>query len=422
MKMHALIEELYPICRSLTGDGVRSTLCRISQDIPIEIHEVPSGTRVFDWTVPDEWNIKDAWVKDSNGRKIIDFTSHNLHVVGYSSQVRKKMALSELKMRLFSLPEQPELIPYRTTYYKETWGFCIPHQDLVLLGEDEYEVFIDSTLAPGSLSYGEYYIPGDSIDEVLISCHTCHPSLANDNLAGIAVGVALAQQLSRAPRRLSYRFVFAPATIGSITWLALNEALIPRIKHGLVLTCAGDPGSLTYKKTRGGNAIIDRAMQHVLETGGSAYRIIEFQPYGYDERQYGSPGIDLPVGCLMRSQHGKFPEYHTSGDNIDFVKAEYLVDTMTNALAVFDVIEQNGVFLNLKPRCEPQLGNYGLYGCGGGQRKGEFDELALLWVLNQSDGGKDLLSIAVRSGMPFRKIAAAAEALHRVGLLKLEQH
>lgn len=419
-EMHALVTELYPLCRSISGQGVRSTLRRLAQDIPLEIREVPSGTQVFDWTVPEEWNIREAWIKAPDGRRVVDFANHNLHVVGYSIPVREKMSLAELKPRLFSLPGQPDLIPYRTSYYKKTWGFCMSHHELERLADGEYEVCIDSTLSNGSLTYGECFIPGATNEEVLISCHTCHPSLANDNLAGIAVGVALARQLASQPRRLSYRFLFAPATIGSITWLALNQAVIPHIKHGLVLTCAGDPGIVTYKKTRQGNAIIDRAMRHVLKTGGAEHRVAEFHPYGYDERQYGSPGINLPVGCLMRSPHGTFPEYHTSADNPDFIKPECLADTLTKALEALEVLEHNARFVNLKPMCEPRLGKYGLYGDGGGQRTGEFDELALLWVLNQSDGGNDLLAIAERSGMPFRKILAAAVALERAELLRRE--
>lgn len=418
LEMHALAAELYPFCRSITGDGVRSTLRRLAQDIPLEVREVPSGTQVFDWTVPEEWNIREAWIKDPHGREVVNLANHNLHVVGYSTPVSETMPLSELKPRLFSLPDQPDLIPYRTSYYKKTWGFCLPHRELERLEDGEYEICIDSTLADGSLTYGECFIPGTTDEEVLISCHTCHPSLANDNLAGIAVAVALAKQLTSRPQRLSYRFLFIPGTIGSITWLALNESKLHRIKHGLVLTCAGDAGPVTYKKSRQGDATIDRVMQHVLKTGGAEHRVADFHPYGYDERQYCSPGINLPVGCLMRSPHGTFPEYHTSADNLDFIKPESLADTLTKALEAFEVLEHNARFVNLKPMCEPRLGKYGLYGGGGGQRTGDFDELALLWVLNQSDGENDLLAIAEKSGMRFRKILVAAEALEQAGLLR----
>lgn len=418
--MHALATELYPICRSITGAGVRSTLQRLAREIPLEIHEVRSGTAVFDWTVPEEWNIKEAWIKDPQGREVVNIANHSLHVVGYSIPVRSKLPLAELKTRLFSLPAQPELIPYRTSYYQKSWGFCLPHRVLEQLAEGEYEVRIDATHSDGSLTYGECLIPGTTDEEVLISCHICHPSLANDNLAGMVVGAELARQLAGQRQRLSYRILFIPGTIGSITWLALHPTVIPRIKHGLVLTCAGDAGPITYKKSRQGNAIIDRAMSHVLKTCGAEHRIREFQPYGYDERQYCSPGINLPVGGLMRSPHGTFPEYHTSADNLDFIKPHFLADTLAKALEAFDILEHNARYVNLKPMCEPKLGNYGLYGGGGGQRAGDFDELALLWVLNLSDGGNSLLTIAERSGMPFLKIHTAAAALVKAGLLRQE--
>ena len=418
--MHAMAAALYPVCRSITGDGVRATLQYLAREIPLDVHEVASGTQVFDWTVPDEWNIREAWIKDPHGREVVNFANHNLHVVGYSMPAREKMPLGELKKRLYSLPDQPDLIPYRTSYYKQTWGFCLPHRDLERLEEGEYEVCIDSSLAPGSLTYGEYYLAGASTEEVLVSCHICHPSLANDNLAGIAVAVALAQLLARSPRRLSYRFLFIPGTIGSITWLSLHQSVIPRIKHGLVLTCAGDAGPVTYKKSRRGDTLIDRAMQHVLRTSGAEHRVEEFHPYGYDERQYCSPGINLPVGCLMRSPHGTFPEYHTSADNLDFIHPRCLADTLMKASDAFAILEHNARYVNLKPMCEPKLGNYGLYEGGGGQRTRDFDELALLWVLNLSDGGSDLLVIAERSGMAFDEIQRAAEALVAAGLLRIE--
>ena len=419
--MHSLAAELYPICRSLTGNGVRATLRRLAREVPLELHEVPSGTQVFDWTIPEEWNIREAWIKAPDGREVVNFANHNLHVVGYSTPVREKISLTDLRPRLFSLPEQPDLIPYRTSYYKKTWGFCLPHRDVERLEDGEYEVFIDASHTAGSLTYGECLIPGTTADEVLISCHTCHPSLANDNLAGIAVAVALAKQLlARPARHLSYRFLFIPGAIGSITWLALHQGGIARIKHGLVLTCAGDEGALTYKQSRQGNAVIDRAMRHVLKTSGAQYRVLDFHPYGYDERQYCSPGINLPVGCLMRSQHGTFPEYHTSADTLDFIKPQCMADTLTQTLDACEVLEHNASYVNLKPMCEPKLGNYGLYNGGGGQRALAFDELALLWVLNQSDGGHDLLAIAERSGMTFRQILTAAKVLEAAGLLRRE--
>jgi aminopeptidase-like protein len=297
--MHALMTELYPICRSITGEGVRQTLRILQRDIPLEVREVPTGTPVFDWTVPKEWNIRDAYVKDAQGRRVIDFQKCNLHVVSYSIPIKKKVSLGELRKHLFSLPDRPDWIPYRTSYYNETWGFCLSHRKLEALTEGEYEVCVDATLTDGHLTYGEYVIPGESSDEVLISCHICHPSLCNDNLSGVAVATFLAAQLTRGSKpRYTYRFLFIPGTIGSITWLARNEAHVQRIKHGLVVTCVGDGGRFTYKKSRRGNAEIDRVALHVLKQSGHPYVSEDFFPYGYDERQYCSPGFNLPVGCL----------------------------------------------------------------------------------------------------------------------------
>ena len=414
--IHALARELYPICRSITGDGVRQTLARLKKEIPLEVHEVPSGTKVFDWTVPREWNIRDAYVKNSSGDRIIDFRSHNLHVVNYSIPVRGRMSLAQLRPHLHTLPDQPDLIPYRTSYYEEAWGFCLPHRQLEQMTEDEYEVCIDSTLRDGHLTYGECLIKGASEEEVLVSCHACHPSLANDNLSGVAVATFLARHLAQVPLRYSYRFLFIPGTIGSITWLSLNEDRVRAIRHGLVLTCVGDRGNFTYKKSRSGNAEIDVAVRHILKHSGRDYATVEFSPYGYDERQYCSPGFDLRVGCLMRSHYGEFPEYHTSADNLDFIDPAALGDSFATILSVFDVLEQNGTYRNLSPKCEPQLGKRGLYGVMGGTNIKQL-QMAMLWVLNLSDGGFSLLDIAERSGLAFDLIHDAAQLLLRHDLL-----
>jgi aminopeptidase-like protein len=416
--MHALARALYPVCRSITGDGLRQSLRLLQEHIPLQIQEVPSGTEVFDWTVPKEWNIRDAWIKNPRGEKVVDFQQLNLHVVNYSVPVRRRMSLAELKPYLFSLPDRPDWVPYRTSYYKESWGFCLRHRDLEALPEGEYEVCIDSTLESGHLSYGEWLLPGASADEVLFSCHACHPSLANDNLAGLSVAAALARQLGQQPRRYSYRFLFIPGTIGSITWLARNEQAAARIQHGLVLTCLGDAGPSTYKRSRRGQAEIDRAAVQVLKDAGSPHRIVDFIPYGYDERQYCSPGFNLPVGCLMRTPNGQYPEYHTSADNLDFIRPEFLADSFGKAWAIVEILEQNRVWVNQNPKCEPRLGRRGLYNSVGGQKQTGFDEMALLWVLNLSDGQQDLLSIAERSGLAFRVISQAAAALAQCGLLR----
>jgi aminopeptidase-like protein len=415
--MHALMARLYPICRSITGNGVRETLSILRQHIPIEIREVPTGTQVFDWTVPREWNIRDAWITNSSGERVVDFRQNNLHVVGYSVPVKMELPLAELKKNIFTLPDQPDLIPYRTSYYKETWGFCLSQKQLDALPDGTYGVCIDATLEPGSLTLGEYFLPGETKEEVLISCHTCHPSLANDNLSGIALAVALAKRLQSQGRRYSYRFLFNPGTIGSITWLALNENQTSSIRHGLVLTCIGDSGNITYKNSRRGDAEIDRAVRHVLRTSGDVHRVIDFFPYGYDERQFCSPGFNLPVGCFMRSQHGSFPEYHTSADDLSFVRPDYLQDSFDKVWRVLEVLEQNYLYLNQNPKCEPALGKRGLYGGTGGTRRDGFDELALLWVLNLSDGEHDLLAIADRAGINFESVYAAAMALETSSLL-----
>ena len=415
--MHDFMRELYPIYRSITGEGVRETLRTIQKRIPLNVHEVPSGTKVFDWTVPLEWNVSDAHITDRAGTRVVDFKTHNLHVVSYSIPIRKKMHLDDLKPHLFTLPDHPDWIPYRTSYYKENWGFCLRHADLEKLSVGEYDVVIDSSLRPGSLTYGESYLPGEIPDEILISCHVCHPSLCNDNLSGIAVAVMLAETLASRPRRYSYRFLFIPATIGSITWLARNEHMVSRIKHGLVLTGVGDGGNITYKRSRHGQAEIDRAMLHVLEHVGALYSVRDFSPYGYDERQYCSPGFNLPVGCLMRTPHGEYPEYHSSADDLDFVKPASLGESYQVCLSAIEVLEHNRRYLNQNPKGEPQLGRRGLYRTIAGQQEKQNKELALLWVLNLSDGRHSLLDIATRAGVSFDDVESAARSLLDCGLL-----
>jgi aminopeptidase-like protein len=408
-----LVTELFPICRSITGDGYRQSMKILQKHIPIEIYEIPSNTQVFDWIVPKEWNIKDAYIKNAKGEKIVDFKKSNLHILGYSSPIAKKIPLQELKPHLFSLPEHPSWIPYKTSYYQENWGFCITHNTLMALENGEYEVLIDSTIKSGHLTYGELYIEGTSKEEVLISCHCCHPSLANDNLSSIGVAVKLAQYLTTVPHRLSYRFVFIPGTIGAIAWLAHNQDKLSNIKHGIVLAGVGDDGKIHYKKSRIGSADIDKAALYVLKNCGHDYGIIDFFPYGYDERQYCSPGFNLPIGCLMRTPYGQYPEYHTSADNLDFVKPNCLGDSLIKLLSILFVVEHNQTYINLQPHGEPQLGKRGLYDSIGA------NELALLWLLNLSDGHHSLLDIAERSTISFMAIHAATDILVAHNLLKL---
>jgi len=410
--------ELYPICRSITGDGTRRTLEMIGGHIPLQLFEIPTGTPVFDWTIPREWNIRDAYVKSVTGERIIDFKKCNLHVLNYSTPVHEKLSLSELRPHLFTIPEKPDWIPYRTSYYREDWGFCISHNQLQALDEGPYEVCIDSSLTDGYLSYGECYLPGNTQDEVLISCHVCHPSLANDNLSGIAVATFLAKSLASVPRRYSYRFVFVPGTIGAIAWLARNRDAAQRVRHGLVLTCLGDGGRFHYKRSRRGNAEVDRSAAVVLRDLGEASEIIEFSPYGYDERQYCSPGFNLPVGCLMRSVWGTFPEYHTSADDLSFIGPVQLADSLRVCASIVDILEKNHHYRNMNPFCEPQLGRRNLYRSTGGKAVGE-EINARLWVLNFSDGEHSILDIAEKSGIAFSEVRAAAELLQESGLLSL---
>jgi aminopeptidase-like protein len=415
-ELHDFAAELYPICRSITGGGMRETLTMIQSKIPLQIFEVPTGTPVFDWTVPKEWNVRDAFIKGPSGDRVVDFQKCNLHIVNYSTPVHAMMPLSELKAHLFTLPEYPDWIPYRTSYYKEDWGFCLSHNQLMALKDGPYEVCIDSTLEEGNLTYGQCYLAGRTSDEVLISCHVCHPSLANDNLSGLAVATFLAKFLGRRDLRYSYRFLFIPGTIGAITWLAQNRDIAGRIRHGLVLTCLGDSGGFHYKKSRRGDADIDRALACVLRHCGESSEILEFSPYGYDERQYCSPGFNLPVGCLMRSVWGSFPEYHTSADNLEFVQPLQLGRSLRVCASTVGVLEENKRYYNERPYCEPQLGRRNLYSTTGGDGIGR-EINARLWVLNLSDGEHSLLDIAERSGLPFSTINEAADLLFEAGLL-----
>lgn len=416
-ELHATVARLYPICRSITGEGLRQSLRMLQEYVPLTLHEVRTGTQVFDWSVPKEWNIREAWIKNAAGEKVVDFANSSLHVVNYSVPVSRIMTRTELRNHVHTLPESPDWIPYRTSYYKESWGFCLSERQWESLQDQEYEVCIDSTLADGHLTFAEFKIPGAIDEEVIISAHACHPSLCNDNLSGITVAAKVAQCLSRVSLRYSYRFLWIPATIGSITWLAQNESVLPMIRHGLVLSCIGDPGRFTYKRSRRGAADVDRAVECVLRRSGKKFDVLNFSPEGYDERQYCSPGINLPVGCFMRTPNGKYRQYHTSGDNLDFVTPAALAESAHTLLNVIEVLERNHRYVNLNPKCEPQLGRRGLYRLMGGQRNTGFEQ-AVLWVLNFSDGEHSLLDIAERSALGFGELAEAADVLVDHGLLR----
>jgi aminopeptidase-like protein len=416
-QMYALIEELYPICRSITGNGVRQTLDRLSRIIPLEIHEVPTGTQVFDWTVPREWNIEEAFIEDANGQRLLDFRDHSLHVVSYSVPVDKVCQWDELAEHLHTLPDHPDWIPYRTSYYKESWGFCLAHRDLERFKAGPFRVVIRSSLTNGHLTYGETVIPGATSREVLFFNHVCHPSLCNDNLSGNVVLAELARRLRERKSRFTYRFVWAPGTIGSITWLSRNEEALQRMHAGLVGVLLGDAGRFHYKRTRRGIAEIDRVVEFVLEEQKLDAKLLDFSPYGYDERQFGSPGIDAPVGRLTRTPNGEYEEYHSSADNLDFVRPEYLGESLRVLDRIVEVLEANGRYRNTQPKCEPQLGKRGLYGSTGGSQP-KLREHAMLWVLSMSDSSQSLLDISVKSGISFDIVRAAADDLMGAGLLE----
>lgn len=415
--MRQLIDDLFPICRSITGQGVRDTLDRIGAEIALQRPTVASGATLFDWTVPDEWNIRDGYIsRVGSSERLVDFRTSNLHVVGYSEPVDTTMTLEQLRPHLYSLPDRPDLVPYRTSYYNRSWGFCVRHRDLEQFVDGEYRVVIDSTLAPGQLEWGEHVVEGETDETVLITTHICHPSLCNDNLSGIAVLVELARLLASRPRRFTYRLLFIPGTIGSLAWLAANQRTVDRVRHGLVLTGLGDASDFAYKRSRHGDAAIDRIVQVLLRDRGVG-RSIPFTPYGYDERQFCSPGFDLPVGRLTRGVHGEYPEYHTSADDLGFVDDAQLDDSLTLLVDVVDAIEANQRFQNLSPFGEPQLGKRGLYSSVGGAIDQRSVEMGFLWVLNLSDGDHDLCSIAEASGLPMSAVVEAANRLQQAGLI-----
>ena len=415
--IYRLIEELYPICRSITGDGVRRSLQILSQHIPLSVHEIPSGREVFDWTIPDEWNIDDAWIKDQSGRRIVDFQECNLQVVNYSQPIHRRVSGEELKEHLHTLPDHPDWIPYRTTYYHRNWGFCVTRAQYDQLSSGEFEVCIDSRLEPGYLTYGELLIPGETDEEVVISAHICHPSLCNDNLTGVCISTFLAKHLLGKRLRYSYRFLYVPGTIGAITWLALNRETAQRIRTGLTLVCLGDQAPLTYKRTFDETAEIDRVAAYVLRASAGEHRIIDFSPDGYDERQFNSPGFRLPVGSLMRGRHGRFPEYHTSADNLEFVSPAKVGESFALIWRILNTLDENRHYRSRQPFCEVQLGKRGLYE----SRYADGTEMrpAMLWLMSMSDGTQSLLDICSRSGIEFLQIKETADVLVRHDLLEL---
>jgi aminopeptidase-like protein len=417
--MFGLMEDAFPLCRSITGPGVRETLALVGRTVPIHLHEVPTGAPALDWTVPREWKVREAWIKDPSGRKVVDFADHPLHLMGYSVGVRGEFTLEQLLPHLFSRPDMPDAIPYRTSYYNEAWGFCLRHRDLELLVKGRYEVLIDAELFDGSLTYGELVIPGSTDREVLLTTHICHPSMANDNLSGIAMLTALAELIQRSQRRHTYRLLFIPGTIGSLVWLERNRALLSKIDHGVVLTGLGDRGRPSWKRPRRSGTLVDRAFSHVLSAADrpDGATLVDYYPYGYDERQFCSPGFNLPVGRFSRSLHGEYPEYHSSADDLGFIVSESMLDSLSIIAEVLDILDGDCIPRSLAPFGEPQLGRRGLYSSVGGAIDQRSVEMALLWVMGYADGLCSLLDIATRSRMKFSTVVEAANRLSQAGLL-----
>jgi len=416
--MYDLVKDLFPICRSITGNGVRETLKIIQQHIPININEVPTGTKVFDWTVPKEWNIKDAYIMDENSNKIIDFKKNNLHVVGYSVPVNKTVSLPELQEHLYSLPEQPEAIPYVTSYYKEMWGFCITHKKREILKEGKYKVFIDSELKNGALTYGELIIPGKSEKEVFLSTYICHPSMANNELSGPVVTTFLVKWIMSKPRRYTYRIIFIPETIGSITYLNKNlDVMKQNIIVGFNVSCVGDNSVYSYLPTRNGNTYADKIALNILSFKHPKFVKYSFLDKGSDERQYNAPGVDLPVCCIMRSKYGTYPEYHTSLDNLEFVNPEGLSGSYEVFKECLNLIEENRKY-KIKCLGEPQLGKRGLYPTISTKLSTK-EVKGIINFISYSDGKNDLIDISNKINVPVWELYLIIEKLLKADLLEV---
>ena len=417
LQMHQLMARLFPICRSITGDGVRETLRIISDIIPLTIQEVPTGTAAFDWAVPKEWNIRDAYIADENGNKIVDFRKNNLHVVGYSVPVDKWITLPELQEHLYSLPEQPNAIPYVTSYYKERWGFCISHDERAKLKDGKYHVYINSTLEEGSLTYGECLLKGETEQEVFLSTYVCHPSMANNEMSGPVVTAFIAKWLLSLPRKYTYRIIFIPETIGSITYLSRNlDTMKKNVLAGFNISCVVDDRAYSYVASRYENTLADKVASNVLSLKHPKFIKYSFLDRGSDERQYCSPGVDLPLVTLSRSKYGEYPEYHTSLDNLDIVTPEGLLGGYELIQDCINIIENNRVF---RVNCygEPQLGKRGLYPNLSTKNSGASVETMMDFIA-YADGNNDLLQISNIIRKPVREIVPIAEKLLEAGLLE----
>lgn len=418
--MYTLVKNLFPICRSLTGNGVRETLAKLKEIVPeMNIYEVPTGTQVMDWTIPKEWNIKDAWIKDSAGRKIIDFKKNNLHIMGYSTPVHKKVSREELLQIVYTLPEQPDLIPYITSYYKERYGFCMTENQKQHLKDEPYEICIDSELKEGSLTYADIVIPGKTDKEILLSTYVCHPSMANNELSGPAISIHLAKWLKeRGNNYYTYRFVYNPETIGSITYISKNlEHLKSKVKAGFVLTCCGDEGEFSYLASCYGNTLADKVAKNVLQYERPAYKTYSFLERGSDERQYGAPGVDLPVCSVMRTKYGIYPEYHTSGDDLNFVTANALGETFEMYQKIIIALEHNKKY-KINCLCEPQLGKRGLYPTLSTKESGK-SVINLTNFIAYCNGKNDLIDISNIIHVPVEELVAFVKKLTAANLLEV---
>lgn len=421
-RLHALVAEIAPLRRCLTGDGLRATLARLNRVAPVTVTDVPSGTPVGDWTVPDEWTVRAARLTAADGRVLADWDASPLHVVQYSRPVQTRGTLAELRAHLHTLPDRPDWIPYRTAYHADTWGFCLAHRALDgLPGDTVLEAVVDATLAPGAMPVGEIVIPGETEREILLSAHTCHPAMANDNASSMVIAATLAAWWGEAPRRHTLRVVLAPGTVGAIAWLHLNRDRLDRVAHGLVLANLGDAGGATYKRSRRGTLehplAVDRAVEIAARDLGVALDVRPFAPTGYDERQYGSPAADLPVGRLTRTPHGEYPEYHTSADDLALVRPDALAASFRLLATTLGVLDGDARLTGSGVVGEPMLGRHGLYAPVGGNPVTPADTEALLWALSLADGRHTLLDAAERSGLPFAALRHAADRLLAAGLV-----